>query len=39
MIEVKRIDKLKLVPKVILHDIRKEKQLGKDFVDLNIKNN
>ena len=39
IIEVKPNDKLKMIPKVILHDINKEKkgQVGKDVVDLTSK--
>ena len=39
IIEVKPVDKLKMVPKVILHDIGKEKKdkVGKDVVDLTSK--
>ena len=39
IIEVKSRDKLKMIPKVILHDINKEKkgQDGKDVVDLTSK--
>ena len=41
IIEVKPMDKLKMIPKVILHDITKEKkgQAGKDVVDLTSKQN
>ena len=37
IIEVKPVDKLKMVPKVILHDIKKQKQVGKEVVDLTSK--
>ena len=39
IIEVKPMDKLKMIPKIMLHDINKEKkgQAGKDVVDLTSK--